>query len=183
MDSPLSVQPRRGPKSGEEQPETDGDDAKDDLQNALVRIQALTEVSKQRPEAHEDDGESRDKGDRADKGAPAPRAALKTSGGSGKKSEISRYQGKDAGRREGDETRGDGQGNSRKERRGQRGRDHTRPIRRATSSFQASWRRTLSSRDGTLATTTLRPSPAKPFSIASRSSSTVSTDVAWWPKA
>jgi hypothetical protein len=91
MYSSLPVQPGRGPKPSKEEPEADRDDPEHDLQNALVRVEALTKVAKQRAEAHKNNSEARDKSDRADERAPAARAALEAPGGPGKKSEIPRH--------------------------------------------------------------------------------------------
>ena len=115
MDSSLSVEPRGRPQSGEKKSEPNSDDAEHDFENALVRVETLAKVAKECAKAHEDQRETRDERNGADKRAAATRATLEVTGRPAQKCEVARHQRKNTRGGKGDKTGGDSQRYCRKE--------------------------------------------------------------------
>jgi hypothetical protein len=78
MNPSLTLEPRRGPPTGEEETQRDRYDPKDHLQGSLVIVEFLPKSPKEGAKADEDEGKTNDKRQRANEGSPATRTSFKS---------------------------------------------------------------------------------------------------------
>jgi hypothetical protein len=180
----LAREPRRGPPAREEETESnDRHHSKDDLEDAVV----VTRLSRRRRRARRGSRRRRrSRGRRRPSRGPLGRdpATGDLPGGPVKNARYPGNRGSTHGERNETSPAAKARGIARKS---DAGRSCVRAITRqqGRGAFVPGFvdRRTFSSREGTCATTTLRPSPRVPSRWRSFSSSSVVTVVAWCPKA